>query len=48
MDLPTLCAVTVFVTVTGGVLLLFAWWQSRSEPALALWGIGYLVTGCAR
>jgi diguanylate cyclase (GGDEF)-like protein len=43
VDLPTLCAVTVFITVTGGVLLLFGWWQNRSEPALALWGIAYLI-----
>ncbi len=43
VDLPTLCAVTVFITVTGGFLLLFAWLQNRSEPALALWGIGYLI-----
>jgi diguanylate cyclase (GGDEF)-like protein len=43
VDLPTLCAVTIFVTVTGGMLMLFAWMQNRSEPALALWGIGYLI-----
>jgi diguanylate cyclase (GGDEF)-like protein len=42
IDLPTLCAVTIFVTVTGGLLLLFAWLQNRSEPALALWGVGFL------
>jgi diguanylate cyclase (GGDEF)-like protein len=43
VDLPTLCAVTVFITLTGGLLLLFAWLQNRSEPALALWGLGYLI-----
>ncbi|HTV38386.1 MAG TPA: GGDEF domain-containing protein [Xanthobacteraceae bacterium] len=43
VDLPTLCAVTVFITVTGGLLLLFAWLQNRSEPALALWGLAYLL-----
>jgi len=25
IDLPTLLAVTVFITVTGGLLLLFGW-----------------------
>jgi diguanylate cyclase (GGDEF)-like protein len=49
VDLPTLCAVTVFVTATGGLLLLFAWVQNRNEPALAFWGVGYLIgaTGAA-
>jgi diguanylate cyclase (GGDEF)-like protein len=42
VNLPTLCLVSVFVTATAGALLLFAWMQNRSEPALALWGIGYL------
>lgn len=43
LDLPTLCVVVVFITVVGGVLLLFAWLQNRSEPALALWGIAYIL-----
>lgn len=43
VDLPTLCAVTVFISVTGGLLLLFSWLQNRSEQALAFWGVGYLV-----
>jgi diguanylate cyclase (GGDEF)-like protein len=43
IDLATLCAVTGFVTVTGGLLLLFAWAQNRNVPALAFWGSGYLV-----
>ena len=42
LDLPTLFAVTVFVSATAGLLLLLAWMQNRSTPALALWGIGYL------
>lgn len=42
IDLPTLCVVTVFITATGGLLLLFSWAQNRSTPALALWGVGYL------
>lgn len=43
VDVPTLCAVTGFITVTGGVLLLFSWMQNRSVPSLALWGAGYLL-----
>jgi diguanylate cyclase (GGDEF)-like protein len=42
VNLPTLCLVSVFLTATAGALLLFAWMQNRREPALALWGIGYL------
>jgi diguanylate cyclase (GGDEF)-like protein len=43
LDLPTLLTVTFFVTVIGGLLLLFAFLQNRTTPALALWGMGYLV-----
>jgi diguanylate cyclase (GGDEF)-like protein len=46
IDLPTLCLVTVFISLVGGLLLLFAWLQNRSERALALWGCGYLL-GCS-
>src|SRR5580693_10559599 len=47
LDVPTLFAVTLFITVIGGLLRLFAFLQNRNTPALALWGIGYLV-GAAR
>ena len=47
IDLPTLFAVTVFVSATGGLLLLFAWMQNRNTPALGLWGIGYLFGAAA-
>jgi len=47
LDVPTLFAVTVFISLCGGVLLLFSWIQSRSTPALALWGIGYLLAAAA-
>jgi hypothetical protein len=43
LDVPTLFAVTLFITVIGGLLLLFAFLQNRNTSALALWGIGYLV-----
>ncbi len=43
INLPTLCAVTAFITVISGALMLFSWLQNRSEPALALWGIAYLL-----
>ena len=43
IDLPTLFAITVFLSATGGLLLIFAWLQNRGTTALALWGIGYLM-----
>jgi diguanylate cyclase (GGDEF)-like protein len=43
INLPTLCAVTGFITAISGMLLLFSWLQNRNEPALALWGLGYLI-----
>lgn len=43
VDLPTLCAVTGFIVVCGGLLLLFSWMQNCNVPALALWGFGYLL-----
>jgi hypothetical protein len=47
VSLPTLCLVSAFLTATAGALLLFAWAQNRREPALALWGIGYLLGSAA-
>jgi diguanylate cyclase (GGDEF)-like protein len=47
IDLPTLFAVTVFISATGGLLLIFAWMQNRGTTALALWGIGYLMGAAA-
>ncbi len=47
LDLQTLFAVTVFISATGGLLLLFAWMQNRNTRALALWGGGYLVAAAA-
>ncbi len=47
IDLPTLFAVTVFVSVIGGLLLIFAWMQNRNTPALAIWGTGYLMGATA-
>jgi diguanylate cyclase (GGDEF)-like protein len=46
-DLPTLFAVTVFISATGGLLLVFAWVQNRRTPALAIWGVGYLLGAAA-
>ena len=43
LDVPTLFAVTLFITVVGGFLLLFAFLQNRNTAALALWGTGYLI-----
>jgi diguanylate cyclase (GGDEF)-like protein len=43
LDLPTLFVVTVFITGTAGLLLLFSWLQNRRTLALAWWGGAYLV-----
>jgi hypothetical protein len=43
LDVATLFAVTLFITIIGGFLLLFAFLQNRNTPALALWGTGYLI-----
>lgn len=40
LDLPTVFVVTVFLSLTGGMLLIFAWLQNRNTPALAFWGGG--------
>ena len=47
IDLPTLFVITVFLSATGGLLLIFAWLQNRGTTALALWGIGYLMGASA-
>lgn len=47
INLPTLFVVTVFLSVTGGLLLIFAWLQNRNTPALAFWGTGYLLGAVA-
>ena len=47
VDLPTLFAITVFLSAIGGLLLIFAWLQNRGTTALALWGIGYLIGASA-
>jgi len=47
IDLPTLFAVMAFFSLTGGLLLLFGFAQNRKTPALALWGVGYLLGAAA-
>jgi len=47
IDLQTLFAVVVFLSATGGLLLLFCWMQNRDTPALAFWGTGYLLGAVA-
>jgi diguanylate cyclase (GGDEF)-like protein len=43
IDLPTMYAMTAFVTVVAGLLLLFCWLQDRSITSLALWGSSFLI-----
>jgi diguanylate cyclase (GGDEF)-like protein len=47
MDFHTLFAVTVFISATAGLLLLFAFMQNRRTVALAWWGAGYLLGAAA-
>lgn len=47
MDFYTLFAVTVFISATAGLLLLFAFMQNRRTVALAWWGFGYLLGAAA-
>jgi len=47
IDFHTLFAVTVFISATAGLLLLFAWLQNRRTTALAWWGVGYLLGAAA-
>lgn len=42
LDLATLFVVTVFMLGLGGLLLTFAWLQSRGTMALAWWGAAFL------
>lgn len=43
IDLPTMFAMTAFVTVVAGFLLLFSWLQDRSITSLALWGLSFFI-----
>jgi diguanylate cyclase (GGDEF)-like protein len=43
IDQPTMFAITAFVTVVSGLLLLFSWLQDRKVTTLAFWGTGFLV-----
>jgi diguanylate cyclase (GGDEF)-like protein len=43
LDLPTLFAGTVLANALAGALLLLSWTQYRNIPALAVWGIGFVV-----
>jgi diguanylate cyclase (GGDEF)-like protein len=45
LDISTILAVTVFVSAIAGLLLLFSWSHNRSEVALGLWGIAFLMQG---
>lgn len=47
LDISTLFAVTVFVAVLAGLMLLFAWLRDRQGPALAWWSVGFLVSAPA-
>jgi diguanylate cyclase (GGDEF)-like protein len=42
-DLPTVFALTVLANVIAGVLLILSWTQYRNIPALAVWGVGFVL-----
>jgi hypothetical protein len=46
-DLPTLLAVTVFISGLAGCLLLLSWLQHRRIFALALWGLAFIIAAIA-
>ena len=46
-DFPTLFSVTLFVSAVAGLLLVFSWLQNRRVVALALWGVGFLLSAGA-
>ncbi|MEH3145868.1 MAG: GGDEF domain-containing protein [Methylobacterium frigidaeris] len=43
LDIPTLMAVTVFITLIVGILFLFSWSQARGTRALAILGAAHLL-----
>jgi diguanylate cyclase (GGDEF)-like protein len=43
LDLPTMFAITGFVTIVAGSLLLFSWLRDRSIVSLAMWGVSFLI-----
>jgi diguanylate cyclase (GGDEF)-like protein len=43
-DQPTLLALVVFTAAVAGCLLLLSWLQHRDSPALALWGMSFLMS----
>jgi diguanylate cyclase (GGDEF)-like protein len=47
VDPPTLIAIAVAAKGISGVLLIYAWVTNRHSPALALWGIAFLVAASA-
>jgi diguanylate cyclase (GGDEF)-like protein len=42
-DQSTLLAIVVFTSAVAGGLLLLSWLQHRDSPALALWGVSFLL-----
>ncbi|MGA2817966.1 MAG: GGDEF domain-containing protein [Xanthobacteraceae bacterium] len=43
LDLPTLMVMQSFALACAGMVLLAAWSQNRTIPALALWGIAHII-----
>jgi diguanylate cyclase (GGDEF)-like protein len=45
LDLPTLMVMQSFALSSAGVVVLFAWLQNRTVPAVGLWGLANILAG---
>jgi diguanylate cyclase (GGDEF)-like protein len=46
LDMATMTVADIFVTALLGLMLLFAWLQSRAGVSLGWWGAAYIVQAC--
>ncbi len=45
LDVPTLMTMGSFISACAGLVLLAAWWQNRTIPALAVWAASDIIMG---
>ena len=45
LDVPTLMTMGSFISACAGLVLLVAWWQNRTIPALAVWAASDIIMG---
>ena len=46
LDMATMAAADIFITALLGLMLLFAWLQSRAGASLGWWGVAHVVQTC--